>query len=97
MTSSITRRRVLQTGVAAAALMGLPQFAWAAGPVVKLRIMETTDLHVNIFPYDYYRDAPDDTVGLARTATIVKAARIRSRRPSVSASHRLHPPPPGRE
>jgi len=75
MTSSITRRRVLQTGVAAAALMGLPQFAWAAGPVVKLRIMETTDLHVNIFPYDYYRDAPDDTVGLARTATIVKAAR----------------------
>ncbi|MXQ11322.1 bifunctional 2',3'-cyclic-nucleotide 2'-phosphodiesterase/3'-nucleotidase [Microvirga makkahensis] len=79
MTSSITRRRVLQTGVAAAALAGLPQFAWAAGPVVKLRIMETTDLHVNIFPYDYYRDAPDDSVGLARTASLVKAARAEAR------------------
>jgi 2',3'-cyclic-nucleotide 2'-phosphodiesterase/3'-nucleotidase len=75
MTSTITRRRVLQTGVAAAALTAMPQMSWAAGPVVKLRIMETTDLHVNILPYDYYRDAADDTVGLARTATIVKAAR----------------------
>lgn len=75
MTSSLTRRRILQTGVAAAALTGMPQLGWAAGPVVKLRIMETTDLHVNILPYDYYRDAADDTVGLARTATIVKAAR----------------------
>jgi 2',3'-cyclic-nucleotide 2'-phosphodiesterase/3'-nucleotidase len=75
MTSTITRRRILQTGVAAAALTGMPQLGWAAGPVVKLRIMETTDLHVNILPYDYYRDAKDDTVGLARTATIVKAAR----------------------
>ncbi len=79
MTSSITRRRVLQTGVATAALAGLPPFAWAAGPVVKLRIMETTDLHVNVFPYDYYRDAPDDTVGLARTATLVKAARAEAK------------------
>ncbi|GEO12694.1 hypothetical protein MAE02_03900 [Microvirga aerophila] len=75
MTSTITRRRVLQTGVAAAALTAMPQMSWAAGSVVKLRIMETTDLHVNILPYDYYRDAADDTVGLTRTATIVKAAR----------------------
>ena len=67
MTHSITRRRALQTGVAAAAVAGMPRFAWAAAPVVKLRILETTDLHVNIFPYDYYRDAADDTVGLART------------------------------
>src|SRR5918993_3768357 len=75
MTTSITRRRVLQTGVAAAALTGIPSWAFAAGPVVKLRILETTDLHVNVFPYDYYRDAPDETVGLARTASLVKAAR----------------------
>jgi 2',3'-cyclic-nucleotide 2'-phosphodiesterase/3'-nucleotidase len=75
MTTSITRRRVLQTGVAAAALTGMPSWAFAAGPVVKLRILETTDLHVNVFPYDYYRDAPDETVGLARTASLVKAAR----------------------
>ena len=79
MTSSITRRRVLQTGAAAAALAGLPQLAWAAGPVVRLRIMETTDLHVNVFPYDYYRDAPDDSVGLARTAALVKTARAEAK------------------
>jgi 2',3'-cyclic-nucleotide 2'-phosphodiesterase/3'-nucleotidase len=79
MTQSITRRRVLQTGVAAAALTGAPRFAWAAGPVVKLRILETTDLHVNVFPYDYYRDAADDTVGLARTATLVKGARAEAK------------------
>ena len=53
MTSSLTRRRMLQTGVAAAALTGMPQLGWAAGPVVKLRIMETTELHVNILTYDY--------------------------------------------
>ncbi|MBZ6077696.1 bifunctional 2',3'-cyclic-nucleotide 2'-phosphodiesterase/3'-nucleotidase [Microvirga puerhi] len=76
MTSSlITRRRVLQTGVAAAAVAALPQGSFGAESVVKLRILETTDLHVNIMPYDYYRDAADDTVGLARTATIVKSAR----------------------
>ena len=79
MTTSITRRRVLQTGVAAAALTGMPPWAFAAGPVVKLRILETTDLHVNVFPYDYYRDAPDETVGLARTASLVKAARGEAR------------------
>ena len=33
---------------------------------VRLRIIGTTDLHANIFAYDYYRDRPDDTVGLAR-------------------------------
>jgi 2',3'-cyclic-nucleotide 2'-phosphodiesterase/3'-nucleotidase len=79
MTTSLTRRRVLQTGVATAALAGMPQFGWAAGPVVKLRILETTDLHVNIFPYDYYRDAKDETVGLARTASLVKTARSEAR------------------
>ena len=30
--------------------------------------METTDLHVHVFPYDYYSDREVDTVGLARTA-----------------------------
>ena len=79
MTTKLTRRRTLQTGAAAAAAPGFPQAGLAAEPVVKLRILETTDLHVNILPYDYYRDAADDTVGLARTATIVKAARSEAR------------------
>lgn len=40
-----------------------------------LRIMETTDLHVHVFPYDYYADKPRDTVGLARTATLIQNIR----------------------
>ncbi|MBF9232772.1 bifunctional 2',3'-cyclic-nucleotide 2'-phosphodiesterase/3'-nucleotidase [Microvirga alba] len=79
MTSSITRRRALQTGAAAALLTAAPRMAFAADPVIKLRVLETTDLHVNVMPYDYYRDAADDTVGLARTATLVKAARAEAK------------------
>jgi 2',3'-cyclic-nucleotide 2'-phosphodiesterase/3'-nucleotidase len=37
--------------------------------------METTDLHVHIFPYDYYADRERDTMGLARTASIVNEIR----------------------
>ncbi|MDB5612959.1 MAG: bifunctional 2,3-cyclic-nucleotide 2-phosphodiesterase/3-nucleotidase [Devosia sp.] len=40
-----------------------------------LRILETTDLHVAVFAYDYYADAPNDTMGLARTASIIEAIR----------------------
>ncbi len=77
--TSLTRRRALQTGAAAAAVAAAPRASplRRPRPVVKLRILETTDLHVNVFPYDYYRDAADDTVGLARTAALVKAARAR--------------------
>ena len=34
--------------------------------------MATTDLHVHVFPYDHYADKPRDTVGLARTASLIK-------------------------
>lgn len=47
----------------------------AANPMMKLRIMETTDIHVNIVNYDYYKDAPTDEFGLAKTATLIKNAR----------------------
>ncbi|WP_210527499.1 bifunctional 2',3'-cyclic-nucleotide 2'-phosphodiesterase/3'-nucleotidase [Rubellimicrobium arenae] len=43
-----------------------------------LRIMETTDIHVHVFPYDYYADKPLDTVGLARTASLINAVRAES-------------------
>ena len=42
---------------------------------VSLRLIGTSDLHANVFPYDYYRDRPDDTVGLARTASLIAKAR----------------------
>ena len=40
-----------------------------------LRLIGTSDLHANVFPYDYYRDRPDDTVGLAKTASLIAKAR----------------------
>jgi len=42
---------------------------------VKLRILETTDLHMNLLSYDYYQDVATDQYGLARTITLIKAAR----------------------
>jgi 2',3'-cyclic-nucleotide 2'-phosphodiesterase/3'-nucleotidase len=43
-----------------------------------LRIMETTDIHVHVLPYDYYGDRPVDTVGLARTASLIGGIRAES-------------------
>ena len=45
----------------------------AAG--IQLRLIGTSDLHAYLYPYDYYRDRPDDTVGLTKTATLISAAR----------------------
>ncbi|MES2952033.1 MAG: bifunctional 2',3'-cyclic-nucleotide 2'-phosphodiesterase/3'-nucleotidase [Pseudomonadota bacterium] len=42
---------------------------------VRLRIMETTDLHMNLLSYDYYQDKATDQYGLARTISLIKAAR----------------------
>lgn len=71
----MTRRAAIQGGVATGTLL-LTDIAAAQGaPVVRLRLMATTDLHANVLPYDYYRDRPDDTVGLARTAALIRAAR----------------------
>ncbi|WP_341366365.1 bifunctional 2',3'-cyclic-nucleotide 2'-phosphodiesterase/3'-nucleotidase [Yoonia sp. BS5-3] len=50
----------------------------AATGQAHLRLMETTDLHVHVFPYDYYADRPVDTVGLSRAATIIEGVRAES-------------------
>jgi len=42
---------------------------------VHLRLLETTDLHAHVFPFDYFSDAPLDSVGLARTAALVEKLR----------------------
>ena len=52
-----------------------PFSARAQANQAHLRIMETTDLHVHVFPYDYYADKPNDTMGLARTASIIDQIR----------------------
>jgi len=42
---------------------------------VHLRIMETTDLHANMVNYDYYSLKEDNTLGFAKTASLIKQAR----------------------
>lgn len=75
--SGISRRAFLagSAAFAGAAVVLHPFAVQAAAGQAHLRIMETTDLHVAVFPYDYYADAPNDTLGLARTASIIEAIR----------------------
>ena len=42
---------------------------------LKLRIMETTDVHMNLLSYDYYQDKTTEQFGLARAISLIKAAR----------------------
>ena len=59
------------------ALALLGPLAWAQQ--LKLRILETTDLHMNLLGYDYYQDKAVEDFGLERTATLIKAARAEVR------------------
>ncbi|MGL4311682.1 MAG: bifunctional 2',3'-cyclic-nucleotide 2'-phosphodiesterase/3'-nucleotidase [Paracoccaceae bacterium] len=43
---------------------------------VHLRLLETTDVHLHLMPYDYYADTPSDVVGLSRTAGLIDNARL---------------------
>ncbi len=47
----------------------------AQASTIDLRVMETTDIHMNLVDYDYYGDKQSDAVGLSRVATLIKAAR----------------------
>lgn len=49
--------------------------ATAHAQTLKVRILGTTDLHMNLLAYDYYQDKPVEDFGLARTATLIRAAR----------------------
>ncbi|MNW25932.1 2',3'-cyclic-nucleotide 2'-phosphodiesterase/3'-nucleotidase precursor [compost metagenome] len=75
-------RKSLYKGLAAVLLVAnvwvLPSWSASAAEgnaTVKLRIMETTDLHVNMVNYDYYADKATDEYGFAKTASLIKAAR----------------------
>ncbi|MCP8968597.1 bifunctional 2',3'-cyclic-nucleotide 2'-phosphodiesterase/3'-nucleotidase [Ectobacillus ponti] len=65
---------------AAAVLIGsfiaqaAPAKAQTPAPV-KLRILETTDIHSYLLPYDYYKDAPTNEFGFAKAATLIRQAR----------------------
>ncbi|WP_300060565.1 bifunctional 2',3'-cyclic-nucleotide 2'-phosphodiesterase/3'-nucleotidase [uncultured Roseobacter sp.] len=73
MSMSLNRRGFLASTAGFIALH--PFSANATTNQAHLRIMETTDLHVHVFPYDYYSDKPVDTVGLARTASLIQSIR----------------------
>ncbi len=76
MTLRLNRRHFL---AGSASLVAMHPFSVnAAGNQAHLRLMETTDLHVHVFPYDYYADRPVDTVGLARTASLIEEVRAES-------------------
>ncbi|MCM2293677.1 bifunctional 2',3'-cyclic-nucleotide 2'-phosphodiesterase/3'-nucleotidase [Allorhizobium sp. BGMRC 0089] len=72
----ISRRYLLGGLAATGALVVLHPFsARAAANQAHLRLMETTDIHVNLLPYDYYADKPNDTLGLSRTASWIDKIR----------------------
>ncbi|GLQ52861.1 bifunctional 2',3'-cyclic-nucleotide 2'-phosphodiesterase/3'-nucleotidase [Devosia nitrariae] len=75
-TPKITRRTFLAGTASVGAIAVMHPFAVSAqANQAHLRIMETTDIHVAVVPYDYYGDAPNDTMGLARTAAIIEEIR----------------------
>lgn len=67
----------LLTAVLAAGVLSYPANAASANAeaTIKLRLLETTDLHTNIVNYDYYQDKATDEFGLAKTASLIKQAR----------------------
>jgi 2',3'-cyclic-nucleotide 2'-phosphodiesterase/3'-nucleotidase len=74
---SISRRAFLAgtASVGAVAVVMHPFAAMAQANQAHLRILETTDIHVNLLPYDYYADREDNTLGMARTASIIETIR----------------------
>ncbi|HEX8602637.1 MAG TPA: bifunctional metallophosphatase/5'-nucleotidase, partial [Pseudoduganella sp.] len=45
------------------------------GTQATIALLETTDLHGNVVSYDYYKLAPEPSLGLERTATLIAQAR----------------------
>jgi len=60
------------------ALALLASLATAQAQTLKLRILGTTDVHMSLMAYDYYQDKPVEEYGLARTATLIQAARAQA-------------------
>lgn len=71
---SVSRRELLAGAGAIAVGAGLSRSARAA-PRLHLRLLETSDLHMFVLDWDYYREKPDLTVGLNRIASLIERAR----------------------
>ncbi|MGV6803043.1 MAG: bifunctional 2',3'-cyclic-nucleotide 2'-phosphodiesterase/3'-nucleotidase [Ruegeria sp.] len=44
-------------------------------PLANIRILATTDLHMNLTSFDYYADRFEPSIGFTRTASLIRAAR----------------------
>ncbi|QNA88934.1 bifunctional 2',3'-cyclic-nucleotide 2'-phosphodiesterase/3'-nucleotidase [Massilia sp. Dwa41.01b] len=64
---------LLPAVLAAPALAARP--AAPKGASTTLAVLETTDLHSNVVGYDYFKLAPEPSIGLDRTATLIAQAR----------------------
>ncbi len=75
-----TSRALSLLAIGALLLAGCSGLPWTSGKVpdgsrAKVAILETTDIHSNVLGYDYYKLTPDPTLGLERTATLIRRAR----------------------
>lgn len=73
--------RAWRHALGSAALLLAAAFACGAATAaeLKLRLLATSDLHMNLLAWDYYQDRPAEDYGLARTATLIRAARAEAR------------------
>ena len=85
-----TSRRTVLTGAAALAAVGYTAGPVAAGttkggaPWARLTVLGTTDLHGNVFNWDYFKNAEftnaaADDIGVAKVATLIEALKRRHR------------------
>ena len=65
--------RIVLPCVVGVVVSGLLSGAQAAE--IRLRILETTDVHMHLLNHDYYQDKVTDEYGLAKTISLIKAAR----------------------
>jgi 2',3'-cyclic-nucleotide 2'-phosphodiesterase/3'-nucleotidase len=71
----MNRRDVLLGFAFLGAGFAVPALAEETGPRLKLRLLETSDIHTAVMDWDYYRAVPDISMGLVRTASLLRTAR----------------------
>ncbi|WP_238786861.1 bifunctional 2',3'-cyclic-nucleotide 2'-phosphodiesterase/3'-nucleotidase [Ferrimonas lipolytica] len=68
-------KRILSLAVLSAATLAGCSSQPQPNVTAQLRVLETSDIHANVMDYDYYKGKQDITIGLARTAAMLQAAR----------------------
>ncbi|MDO4435519.1 MAG: 2',3'-cyclic-nucleotide 2'-phosphodiesterase [Cardiobacteriaceae bacterium] len=72
----INRRKLIQLGAGSLIALSASPSVWANKKAsTQLRILATTDIHSFLTDFDYYKDAPTDKFGFARTASLIEQAR----------------------